>query len=98
MMCSYIINRVTLVYRVLQNVCLNVVVLSRYLNWILAMNVIRMIKVFGWEHKMSTLIADKREVEMKYLQTFRMLELLNNNIKYDKSPLNTPKHFTDIMI
>ena len=49
------------------------------------MNVIRMIKFFGWERKMSAHIAEKREEEMVYLRNFRMFELLNTNIKYVQS-------------
>ena len=46
------------------------------------MNVIRMIKLFGWERTMSTQIATKREDEMRYLRNFRLFELLNNTLKY----------------
>ena len=46
------------------------------------MNVIRMIKLFGWERKMSSHIAEKRDEEMIYLRNFRLFELLNNTAKY----------------
>ncbi len=75
-----------LVCKLFLNVCLYLIysflIIESNQIFFLAMNVIRMIKLFGWENKMSTLIANKRNEELKYLYTFRMLELLNNNIKY----------------
>lgn len=41
-----------------------------------------MIKLFGWESKMSSHIAEKRDEEMIYLRNFRLFELLNNTAKY----------------
>lgn len=46
------------------------------------MNVIRMIKLFGWEAKMSDQIAEKREDELRQIRKFEMLKLLNENIRY----------------
>ncbi|KAH8086646.1 hypothetical protein BXZ70DRAFT_549376 [Cristinia sonorae] len=41
------------------------------------MNVIRMIKLFGWEPKVNEQIADKREQELTHIRRFKVLELLN---------------------
>ncbi|TCD68817.1 hypothetical protein EIP91_009684 [Steccherinum ochraceum] len=41
------------------------------------MNVIRMIKLFGWESKVNDQIADKREEELVYVRRFKLLELAN---------------------
>ncbi|TCD68834.1 hypothetical protein EIP91_009701 [Steccherinum ochraceum] len=41
------------------------------------MNVIRMIKLFGWEPKVNDQIADKREEELVYVRRFKLLELAN---------------------
>ncbi|EIN13416.1 P-loop containing nucleoside triphosphate hydrolase protein [Punctularia strigosozonata HHB-11173 SS5] len=46
------------------------------------MNVLRMIKLFGWERKVEGQIAEKREDELKWLWKRRLLDLLNNNVNY----------------
>ena len=48
----------------------------------LAMSVIRMVKLFGWESKMNQRIADKREEELTWVWKRQLLDLLNGNIKY----------------
>jgi hypothetical protein len=45
------------------------------------MNVLRMIKLFGWENKMNFRIADKREIELKFIKKRQILDLCNNNLK-----------------
>lgn len=42
------------------------------------MNVLRMIKLFGWEHRVRDDLAIKREEELKYIWRRKMLGLLNN--------------------
>ncbi|KZT18101.1 hypothetical protein NEOLEDRAFT_1152799 [Neolentinus lepideus HHB14362 ss-1] len=46
------------------------------------MNVLRMIKLFGWEGKMSERLSDKREDELTWLWKRQILGLLNGNINY----------------
>ncbi|TFK46964.1 multidrug resistance-associated ABC transporter [Heliocybe sulcata] len=46
------------------------------------MNVLRMIKLFGWERKMSERLSEKREEELKLLWKRQLLGLLNGNINY----------------
>lgn len=46
------------------------------------MNVIRMIKLFGWEPKVADQLAGKREEELKYIWKYKVLELINGNVKY----------------
>jgi hypothetical protein len=46
-----------------------------------AMNVIRMIKLFGWERKMEERIQEKREEELKVLWKREVLDLVNSIIK-----------------
>ena len=46
------------------------------------MSVIRMIKLFGWEPRVAEQLATKRADELSYIRTYKILELLNNNIKY----------------
>ncbi|KAJ3564973.1 hypothetical protein NP233_g7938 [Leucocoprinus birnbaumii] len=48
----------------------------------LAMNVLRMIKLFGWEDKIEDRIAEKREEELTWLWRRQILELINGNINY----------------
>ena len=51
------------------------------------MNVLRMIKLFGWESKINLRIADKREEELKSIQWSKILDLCNNNLKCVCCPL-----------
>ncbi|CAL1696210.1 unnamed protein product [Somion occarium] len=45
-----------------------------------SMNVIRMIKQFGWEDKMSALLDGRRQEELKFVRKLRLLELATMNI------------------
>ncbi len=45
------------------------------------MNVVRMVKLFGWEKKIEDRISEKREEELVWLWRRLVLELVNNNIK-----------------
>lgn len=45
------------------------------------MNVIRMVKLFGWEKKMDDKIAQKREEELHYQKKRLLLEILNGMVK-----------------
>ncbi|KAH8086617.1 hypothetical protein BXZ70DRAFT_1067776 [Cristinia sonorae] len=46
------------------------------------MNVIRMIKLFGWEPKVNEQIADKREEELTHIRMFMILDLLNRTTNF----------------
>jgi hypothetical protein len=46
------------------------------------MGVIRMIKLFGWEHKMSKLLYEKRDEELAWIKTRELASLSNNVVKY----------------
>ncbi|KAJ8594877.1 hypothetical protein M405DRAFT_759938 [Rhizopogon salebrosus TDB-379] len=46
------------------------------------MNVLRMIKLFGWEAKIDKRISEKREVELTWTWKTKILELVNNNLNY----------------
>lgn len=45
------------------------------------MNVLQMIKMFGWEKKMDERIAEKREQELHYIWKRQVLEFLNGVLK-----------------
>ena len=45
------------------------------------MNVIRMVKLFGWESKMNAKLAEKREEELSWIWKRQLLDLLNGNVK-----------------
>ena len=45
------------------------------------MSVIRMIKLFGWEPRVAEQLATKRDDELRYVRTYKILEMLNHNIK-----------------
>jgi len=44
------------------------------------MNVIRMIKLFGWERKMNNRLAEKRDDELRYQRKRQLLVLLSGTI------------------
>ncbi|CAK5280078.1 unnamed protein product [Mycena citricolor] len=46
------------------------------------MNVLRMIKLFGWEKQMNDRVSEKRAEELSWLWKKQMLELLNGILKY----------------
>lgn len=48
------------------------------------MNIIRMIKLFGWESRVSDEINEKRDDELRVLKKRQLMELLNINTKYDE--------------
>lgn len=55
------------------------------------MNMLRMIKLFGWESKMQDRISEKREDELVWLWKRELLDLVNGNLKYVylfREPLN----------
>lgn len=65
---------------------------TRYLSSIVAMGgVIRMVKLFGWEARMSERIDRKRQDELKIIRKFKFLSLISNNVKYVGKP---PPRFT----
>lgn len=46
------------------------------------MNVLRMVKFFGWESMMNDRIKDAREAELTYIRKIRLLELSNMMAKW----------------
>jgi len=46
------------------------------------MNVIRMIKLFGWEPRVGKQLAEKREEELELVKKSKLLELINNNLTH----------------
>lgn len=46
------------------------------------MNVLRMIKLFGWEPKINAQIAEKREEELVLVKKRQFLDLLTGTLKY----------------
>ena len=46
------------------------------------MNVLRMIKLFGWERKVNEQAEEKREEELRLLRKRRLLELASKNLKW----------------
>lgn len=45
------------------------------------MSSLRMVKLFGWEGKMSRRVSDVREEELQYLKKRRLLLMLSNLVK-----------------
>lgn len=46
------------------------------------MNVLRMVKLFGWEKKMNEKVAEKRDEELIWIWRRLVLDLINGNLKY----------------
>ncbi|KAJ7700269.1 hypothetical protein B0H16DRAFT_1642910 [Mycena metata] len=66
-----------------------------------AVNVLRMVKLFGWEGKMQTRIDEKRDEELIYIRRRRVLDMLSNLVKCTLlmgQPLNASKVFSSMTI
>ncbi|KAJ6566068.1 P-loop containing nucleoside triphosphate hydrolase protein [Mycena capillaripes] len=71
-----------------------------------AVNVLRMIKLFGWEEKMKARIGDKRDYELTWIRKRRLLDLASGLVKYVVTmttlvmgkPLNASKVFSSMTI
>lgn len=50
------------------------------------LNVVRMIKLFGWESRVSAQLDERREAELKQLSQSRWLEIFNALFKYVPRP------------
>ncbi|KAI0709575.1 P-loop containing nucleoside triphosphate hydrolase protein [Cerioporus squamosus] len=46
------------------------------------LSVVRMIKLFGWERRVTGQIEERREAELKFLRKTKFLELVNNCINF----------------
>lgn len=46
------------------------------------MNVLRMIKLFGWERRVQETVGEKREGELVWIWKRKILGLTNNCVKY----------------
>ncbi|KAI0045217.1 P-loop containing nucleoside triphosphate hydrolase protein [Auriscalpium vulgare] len=46
------------------------------------MGVLRMIKLFGWEPKIDDKVAEKRDLELKFIKKRQLLNLLNGDLNY----------------
>ncbi|KAJ7667031.1 hypothetical protein B0H17DRAFT_1210523 [Mycena rosella] len=47
-----------------------------------AVNVLRMVKLFGWEEKMKDRVADKRDDELRWIRQRRLLDLASSLINF----------------
>ncbi|KAJ7449167.1 hypothetical protein FB451DRAFT_1375079 [Mycena latifolia] len=47
-----------------------------------AVNVLRMVKLFGWEGKMKDRISDKRDAELKWIRKRRIIDLASSLINF----------------
>ena len=48
---------------------------------LVALNMIRMIKLFGWEGKMKEQIDEKRNEELVYVRKLKFMQMANEVIK-----------------
>ena len=53
-----------------------------------AMNIVRMIKVFGWEERIEEKITGKREEELAYQRKWIIFEIISNILRCEQ--LNRP--------
>ncbi|KAJ6504576.1 P-loop containing nucleoside triphosphate hydrolase protein [Mycena vitilis] len=66
-----------------------------------AVNVLRMIKLFGWEDKMKARIGDKRDSELTWIRRRRILDMISNLVKCTlimHQPLNASKVFSSMTV
>lgn len=52
-----------------------------YTNLLLAISVIRMIKLFGWESRVAEQLYGVRGEELRLVRKRKLLSLINNNMK-----------------
>ncbi|KAJ3890944.1 hypothetical protein GG344DRAFT_77404 [Lentinula edodes] len=57
-----------------------------------SMNVLRMIKLFGWESKMESRIAEKRDEELVWIRRRQILEMINGIITYISTGIDPSNH------
>ncbi|KAJ4490432.1 hypothetical protein J3R30DRAFT_3666905 [Lentinula aciculospora] len=65
------------------------------------MNVLRMIKMFGWEHKMNDRISTKREEELSFIKRLRLLGMMTaiaNITLIMGEELNASKVFSSMVV
>lgn len=62
---------------------------------VVAMNVIRMIKLFGWEPRVKQQLTEKREDELYYQWKYRLMGLINACLKYVR-PMDCTGERTDV--
>lgn len=48
---------------------------------VVVMNVLRMVKLFGWEKKMDERVSEKREAELKWIWRRQFLDLVSSTLK-----------------
>lgn len=58
------------------------------------MNLLRMVKLFGWERKIQQKISEKREEELIWIRKSRLLRLTNSSLKLTYI-LFSPSSYTD---
>lgn len=46
------------------------------------MNVLRMVKLFGWESKIEQQVSEKRDEELFWIRRRQLLNLVYGNLKY----------------
>lgn len=46
------------------------------------MSIMRLVMLFGWEPRLADPLAEKRENKLTFISKYKILELINNNIKY----------------
>lgn len=54
----------------------------------LAISVMRMVKLFGWERKMEKKISDKRSKEIRWVLRGKVIEMTIDDLKYASSILS----------
>ena len=52
------------------------------------MAVIRMVKLFGWEHRLAERVSRKRDEELTWIRARELVKLANSLVKYVGSNLD----------
>ncbi|KAJ7578270.1 P-loop containing nucleoside triphosphate hydrolase protein [Mycena floridula] len=61
------------------------------------LNVLRMVKMFGWERKLKDKLEDKREEELVYVMRGRVLDMMNQSVNYLLPAVNMTVAYTVFM-
>ncbi|KAJ6468064.1 P-loop containing nucleoside triphosphate hydrolase protein [Mycena vitilis] len=63
-----------------------------------AVNVLRMVKLFGWEEKMNARIGEKRDSELVWIRKKRVLDMISTVVKYVNERCNDDRNLWNITV
>ncbi len=61
----------------------SLLLLLMFIICIIVVNILRMIKMFGWESEISKRVAGRRDAELVWIKRKQLLDLMTNLLKCD---------------